>query len=159
MTAYQLDQCLNSKRFADSCARQGLAEINRFPRRLLHRKDPDVLGVILPSNHALLTIDRRMHFEHAASIPDQHSGILIIARSVQRTLGISDVARILTKFKSAFPNWHAVSIRNSIVEITETSVQVWISQSRTIKSISFVTFDQDGWQEVLAGVLRENSQT
>ena len=109
-----------------ACAEEGLVNVRRYPRRLKQCDDTVVLQDVLPSEWTLVTTDREIHFEHAEFIPDEHSGILIIATCLSpKTLGIKDVLTILRNFKAGFPDWHSVSPRNSVIEITEQSAEIW----------------------------------
>ena len=115
MISYQVDECL-LKELVRACAKEGLVNVRRYPRRLKEYDDPEVLQSVLPSEWTLLTTDREIHFQHSEFIPDEHSGILIIATCQSpKTLRIKDVFSILRNFKAAFPDWHAVSPRNSVV--------------------------------------------
>lgn len=122
MIGYQMDECLNSKRLVQACLEEGLVNVRRCPRRLKQHDDPEVLRNVLPSEWSLVTTDRAIHVEHGRFFPSEHSGILIVATSdSSRTLTIKNVVSILQRFKAAFPDWHEVSLRNSVVEITESA--------------------------------------
>jgi hypothetical protein len=159
MVTYQLDESTDSKTFVESCKKQGLVEIWRCPRDLKGAKDPEVLKRVFPSGRTLLTTDRRIHFEHSAQIPDRHPGILILAKaSSLTTMRIADVARILARFKSEFPNWHIASLRNSIVEICESHVEVWRVVHGSVSRDEFLSLDRSGWQEELSDLLERNAR-
>ena len=66
-----------------------------IPSAASGQKDPDVLADILPSGRTLLTTDREIHWNHAAHIPEGHSGIVIIAgASPWHSITKRDVMRI-----------------------------------------------------------------
>jgi len=158
MITYQLDECTNSKKLAESCSRQGLVEVRRWPGRRKGQKNPEWLPDMLASGGTLLTTDREIHFQHVAHIPSTHSGILIVAKTQSATtIRREDVMRILAQFKSAFPEWHCLSLRNSIVEICETHIQLWWVESG--KRVTAVVRHSDpGWQTDLLGLLQRNAR-
>ena len=47
MTAFQLDQCLDSKRFARDCAAQALCHTARLPPSLRNADDPELLRALM----------------------------------------------------------------------------------------------------------------
>ena len=81
MINYQVDECLNSKKLVSACAAEGLVNVRRFPKRLKQSEDPVVLQDVLSTEWTLVTTDREIHFQHSVYIPNNHSGILIIASS------------------------------------------------------------------------------
>ena len=158
MTSYQVDECLNSKKLVRACAEEGLVNVRRCPERLKQCDDPVVLQDVLPSEWSLVTTDREIHFEHGEFIPAEHSGIVIVATCQSpRTLGIKDVISILRKFKAAFPDWHAVSPRNSVMEITEQSAEVWRVVDGIAQRIGLFEFNALGWQDSMRSLLAQNA--
>jgi hypothetical protein len=159
MITYQVDQCANSREFAEACNRQGLVELWRFPHRLQGQKDPDVLAEVLPSGRTLLTTDREIHTNHLAYIPEMHSGILIVANApCARSITKRDLMRILSAFKSQFHDWHRLSLRNLIVEITESSVEIWKVVRGTLQRLDFIPFSQPEWQARLLALIGRDSE-
>ena len=157
MINYQVDECLNSKKLVRACAEEGLVNVRRYPVRLKQCDDSVVLQDVLPSEWTLVTTDREIHFEHSDSIPNEHSGILIVATCQSpRTLGIKDVLSILRKFKAAFPDWYAVSPRNSVIEITEQHAEVWRVVNGSVDRIGFFAFNTNDWQIGMRSLLQDN---
>lgn len=160
MITYQLDENTNSKKLVESCRKQGLVDVLRWPKRLRGTKDPVGLRDVLHAGRTLLTTDRQIHFEHFLHIPNRHAGILIVAKiSMPTTIRVADVMRILSDFKSGFPGWHRASLRNSIVEICESYVEVWKVVHGNLTRDTFLPFDQTGWQEELSSLLDCNAGT
>ena len=158
MITYQVDENTDSKKFVESCRKEGLVNVRRFPKALKGAKDPVVLQQVLLSGRTLLTNDREIHFSHLSHIPDNHCGILIIARVASpTTIRLTDVMRTLSVFKSQFPQWHDTSLRNSVVEITETFVQVWRIRGGCVTSSCTIQFSQNDWQPTLTKVLKDNA--
>jgi hypothetical protein len=148
MTAYQLDECIDSKRLVDACTTQALVEVQRFPRSLKGSNDPRILGSVLPSGRTLLTIDRTIHTSHASGISETHPGILIVARaSSVKTLTTRDAMDILSQFKTAFP----------IVELTEIGIEIWRVLRGVLERVVYLAFDAPGWQDALARALERNA--
>ena len=46
MTTFQLDQCLDSKRFAHDCTAEGLCHTLRLPPSLRNAADPELLAAV-----------------------------------------------------------------------------------------------------------------
>ena len=160
MIAYQVDECLNSKKLVASCAAEGLAKVRRFPFRLKQSEDPVVLQEVLPTGWTLVTTDREIHLLHSAYIPNRHSGILIIAScESSRTICIRDVMGILRKFKTAFPEWHVASLHNSVVELTEQQAEVWQVVNGVAKRAGLFEFKNPNWQDGLRDLLTKLAQT
>ena len=78
MRTFQLDQCLDSKRFARECTAQGLCRTARLPPSLRDADDPELLEALMVAQNPLVTFDRALPCDHIASIPAQHPGILVI---------------------------------------------------------------------------------
>jgi hypothetical protein len=160
MIVYQVDQCMNSRRFIETCTGQGLVGVRSFPRGLKGRKDPEVLRNLLPSGCPLLTTDRTIHFDHASEIPGSHPGILIVANVVQiATLTTRSAMCVLAEFKKTFPNWYDTPLKNSVVELTEVAAEVWRVERGQVKRVAYIAFAEPGWQERLVSVLQENART
>jgi len=159
MSIFQVDQCADSKKLVDSCAREGHAEVYRFPKRLRGYRDPDVLNAVLPRGHTLVTTDRDIHTEYAEHFPTSHAGVVIVAtNSVAGTLTTRRVMRILAEFKRSFPDWHRVSLQNSVIEVTEDGVQVWkVAGGRMERSV-YLEFRVADWSMSLVRALQQNAQ-
>ena len=159
MTAYQVDECTDSKRFVESCTRQGLVDLWRFPKKLKQKKDACVLDVVLSSGRTLVTTDRAIHFDNVAHVPDIHPGILIIASaSPSKHITVKYIIHTLSRFKEGFPRWYETSLQNSIVVITEDSAEVWIIVQGNLKRVDFIQFSQEDWQVRLANLLAQNAR-
>ena len=81
MIAFQLDQCLDSKRFARDCAVEGLCQLLRLPPALRDVDDPELLPPLMVGVNPLVTFDRALPHEHTSSIPEHHPGIIVSATS------------------------------------------------------------------------------
>ena len=109
MTTFQLDQCLNDKRFATDCNAQGLASAWCFPKKLVGASDPDVLNSLLQKQHPFLTLDQQIAEAHAQHIPDRNPGIIVISNvrgGNPQTMTTTLVRKVLAKFKQLFPGWY-----------------------------------------------------
>jgi hypothetical protein len=159
MSIFQVDQCADSRDFVDSCASEGLAEIRRFPKRLRGSQDPDVLNAVLPRGHTLVTTDRHIHTEYPEHFPATHAGVVIVAISSETgTLTTRRMMRILAAFKRIFPDWHRVSLQNSVIEVTEDGVQVWrVAGGRMERSV-YLEFRVADWSMSLVRALQQNAQ-
>ncbi len=159
MTTFQLDQCLDSKRFARDCTTEGRCRILRLPRSLHDVNDPVLLQTLMAAPNPLLTFDRALPRDHTAFIPDRHPGLLVISNfPAPQTLTIRIAQQLLQRFKSAFPDWDQVSWNNSVVEITTLGVEVWhVAQGHLINE-DYLVFDAVDWQARLREVLQRNIQ-
>ena len=159
MTAFQLDQCLDSKRFARECAAEGFCQTLRLPPALRNAEDAQLLTVLMADPNPLLTFDRTLPDEHTSSIPDQHPGIIVVTNfPAPQTLTIQIAQRVLNRFKTFFPAWHQVSWRNSIVELTTIGIEVrHVANGRLVKDVYF-SFDEADWAARLLTTLQRNSQ-
>lgn len=159
MLAYQVDQCATWTTFVKACNDQGLVQVWGFPRKLKDEDDPVVLAHVLPSGRTLITTDRAIHHDNLAHIPRKHAGILIVAlASPTRTMTMAGARRVLANFKTAVPHWHRISLRNSIVELTDRSVQVWTVREFGLQQLAFLPFDAPDWQNQLRRVLDDNAR-
>ena len=159
MTPFQLDQCLDSKRFARDCAAQGLCHTARLPPYLRNADDPELLRALMVAPSPLVTFDRALPHDHTASIPAQHPGIIVISNyPAPQTMTVRIAQRILSRFKAAFPEWHLVAWTNSVVEVTTIGVEVWHVDGHRLVRDTYLGFDSADWQSRLTNVLRRNSR-
>ncbi len=160
MITFQLDECLNSKKFVLGCAQEGLCKVFRFPSDMKGLKDPEMLNQLLPRKLPLVTTDFALLDEHLNSIPEYHPGIILIANSenVPQTLTIKKVQAILRKFKTKFSQWYQVSWQNSIVCITQDSVNVLHIEDSHLKNDGYFTYQSLDWDKILEDILCQNTK-
>ncbi|HUY35142.1 MAG TPA: hypothetical protein VMV69_20525 [Pirellulales bacterium] len=150
MAGYQLDECMDYKRLALACQRQGLTTVYRFPRSLKTRigtKDPEVVERLLPKGRALLTSDRTFADDNAGVIDEGHPGIVIVANFAKKPLRSKDVERTLATFKGRFPDWPNIDPSNSVIEISEIGVQVSRVLDHKVEICALLTLDMPDWIE------------
>lgn len=158
MIAFQLDQCLDSKRFARTCAAEGQCQTIRLPPSLRDADDPALLGGLMAQPNPLITFDRALPHDHTASIPDRNPGIIVVSNFPEpQTMTIRIAQRVLRQFKSAFPQWPAISWSNSIVEITTIGVEAWHVEQGRLARDGYFAFDAGDWQDGLRQTLIKNS--
>ena len=159
MITFQLDQWLNSKRFARDCAAEALCQTLRLPPTLVDVKDPDLLRTLMAGVNPLVTFDRALPREHTSSIPRHHPGIIALSNfPAPQTMTIRIAQQVLKRFKTAFPDWHEVSWTNSVAEITTISVELWhVDQAQLVRD-AYLAFDSVDWQTKLRELLQQNSQ-
>lgn len=157
MITFQLDQCLDSKRFARDCAAEGLCRTQRLPPLLRGAKDPELLLALMAGANPLVTFDRALAHDHASSIPGEHPGIIVISNfPAHQTIRIAQ--RVLSRFKTIFSDWHQVPWANSVVELTTIGVEVWqVTRGRLVRNV-YLPFDSVDWQMRLSSVFQRNSQ-
>lgn len=160
MIAFQLDQCLDSKRFVRNCTAEGRCQLFRLPPPLRGAEDPQLLAGVMAVANPLVTFDRSLAHEHTAHIPQNNPGIIVISNyPAPQTLTVSIAQKVLAKFKSAFQDWHQVSWRNSVVEITSLGVEVWHVASGKLVRDAYFAFDTADWQGGLRTALHANART
>jgi hypothetical protein len=159
MTTFQLDQCLDSKRFARDCADQGLCQTFRLPPSLRDAEDPELLRALMAAPSPLVTFDRALPHDHTAFIPSQHPGIIVISNyPALQTMTVRIAQRVLGRCKAAFPQWHLVAWTNSVVEITTIGVDVWHVQDNRLVRDTYLAFDSADWQMRLTSALEQNAR-
>lgn len=160
MITFQFDQCFNDKKVIKACTDEGLAIVHRLPRELLGKPDPELLAVLMKSPNPVVTLDRALPTEHTAHIPPKNPGIVVVnySRDVPRTITTREAAKILRKFKERVPAWHQISVQNSIIEITEKSVEIWHIEETELVTDGYLEINvETGWTEQLTQTLRQNS--
>jgi hypothetical protein len=122
-------------------------------------KDPEMLNQ-LPKGNPLITTDFALLDEHLNSIPEYHQGIILIANSesVPQTLTIKKVQAILRKFKTKFSQWHQASWQNSIVCITQDSVNVLHIEAGNLKEDGYFLCQSLNWDKTLEDALCRNAK-
>jgi hypothetical protein len=135
MTTFQLDQCLDSKRFARDCAAEGRCRTLRLPRSLHDVEDPVLLQTLMAAPNPLVIFDRALPHDYSAFLPDRHPGLLVIRNyPAPQTMTVRIAQQVLQRFKTAFPEWDQVSWSASVAEITTLGVEVWhVEQARLIR--------------------------
>ena len=160
MTTFQLDQCLDSKRFARECAAEGLCQTFRLPPTLRDADDPQLLRALMVAPNPLVTFDRALPHEHTASVPLRHPGIIVISNyPAPQTMTVRIAQRVLGRFKAVFPQWHLVPWTNSVVEVTTIGVEVWHVDAYRLIRDAYLAFDSADWQTRLTNILHQNSQS
>ncbi|MEM8641502.1 MAG: hypothetical protein AAGG51_22205 [Cyanobacteria bacterium P01_G01_bin.54] len=124
MNIFQLDECINGKKLEKGCSEEGLCKVYRYPRNLKGEKDPQMLNELLPKGNPLVTIDYALLEDHLNAIPAKHPGIIIINNEIPKTITLKIVRSILARFKSSFPEWYNLSLNNSIVLLTQESIEI-----------------------------------
>ena len=158
MIVFQLDQCVDSKRFARDCTSEGLCQTLRLSSSLRNAEDPELLSSLMAGTHPLVTFDRALPHDHTAYIPDLHPGILVVSNfPAPQTMTIRIAQQTLGRFKTAFPIWHQAGWNNSVVETTSLAVDVWHVEQRQLVHDAYLSFDTLDWQTPLQTVLRQNS--
>lgn len=110
----------------------------------------------------LLTTDGALIYEHFDAMPMLHPGIVIIsnAETVLKTLTIKQVQIILRKFKSRFPQWHELSCRNSIIQITQDSISIFHAEDDKLIHDGTCYYEVSAWNagmKELLGILHKNA--
>ena len=161
MPIFQLDENLNDSEFARECDEEskaaGIADLSlkRFPKRLRGEEDEVVLRNLLSSGGTVLTKDRGIATDGKDGIPDEHPGIIIIANAPSvRVTGNQAVRQILRKMKTSVNEWHSLSFKNSIIEITQAGIEV---RRKSDAKAKYLDFAANGWESNLVSILKDNA--
>ena len=132
-----------------------------MPRELWGKADPELLAILMGSPDPVVTLDRALPTEHTAQIPANNPGIVVVgfSRDVPRTITTGEAGKILRRFKARIPSWHQLSLRSSIIEITEKSIEVWHIAANKLIEDAFIEFDEDEkWLAKFVALLTQNAQ-
>lgn len=158
MSAFVFDDCIFSKKLKAECDRQGLVNTQRLQDDLRAEGDQRILPTVVGQGSVLVTEDRKIAEENAECLSRGHPGLVVVAsEDSTRTLTDELVRAILRKLKTVFPNWHCITIRNSIVEITQRTVLVWHAAGSKLDYDHHVALDDPRMPEALLGVLSRNA--
>ena len=157
MTVYQLDECINSKRFASDCEANAAVRVWRYPNSLRGRgaSDAEMLATLLQKGNPILTTDLRLLSEWSDQIPDVHPGIVVVGHT---PLQERFVRRVLAHVKSGIPGWASIPISNSILTISEVGVEVHRVHAGVTMRIGRVEFNDSTWSHTLLALLRANQE-
>jgi len=151
---FQLDECFNDKRLAESCNLSGRCLVRRFPSRLKQLKDPVILPDLLAKDAPLLTTDFRIVYEHRDVIPEINSGLIVVrSRHSQKPFTSKSATINLARLKQRFPAWAETDWSGIYLEIDEE--MVFLSQPKRIPEGRLIRFDQADFEEVLKTGLNE----
>jgi hypothetical protein len=159
---FQLDECISAGKLLSHCRRQNACVPFPFPKILKGKsvKDPEVLGKYMPLDRVLVTVDLSIVEKHGGHIPEANPGLIMLGPSPDSpyTTTVRLTMKMLAKLKAAFPDWHNVSWRNSIVRLTESSIEVGhMTTSGYVYDLNANLDDPNGWQDTLAELLRRNA--
>ena len=159
MIAFQLDQCLDSKRFASACSAAGHCDVFRLPPALRGAEDPNLLSMVMAGPNPLVTFDRALAHDHTRFIPELNPGIIVVSNYPSpQTMTVSVAQKLLHDFKTAFPTWHQVFWNNSIVELTTLGVEVWHIAGGGLMRNEYLAFTTPDWKPRFRAILDENSR-
>jgi hypothetical protein len=163
MAGVQLDKNSDAKKLFLSCNAQGLVTCFRLPRSLRDEGDDKVLAHAISRDRVLLTYDRTIITEFWQVVAGGCPGVVILAQDdhgpFTRQMTYPAAVKILANFKQDFPQWHAVSWDNSIVEILPSFICVNHVEPTGVTRTpgGFLTRSVVGWQAELQGLLQLNA--
>ena len=160
MSTFQFDQCFNDQKIIRKCQEEGVAGALRFPARMCDLEDPQVLDRFMQLPNPLVTLDRRLPEDHAAFIPDNHPGIVVVSNApgIPQTITTNQGGKILAQFKARLSSWFQISFQNSVIEITQESVEIWHVTGGKLVRDGYLTFQQTDWADQLTMLLQQNAQ-
>ena len=163
MIKIQLDESITSKKFAKNCKNERKSYPVQFPKKFKGKsvQDPEVQKYCVQNKLPLLTFDRKILLENYKKFVQQHPGIIIIAlNKMQRPrifITVRLAALILDQFKKDFPIWNKTSCYNSIIEITNETIEIWHIGGKEIKHDGIFDRKTKNWQRKIITVLKQNS--
>lgn len=159
MTSFQLDQCLDSKRFVRDCAAEGLCRVLRLPPDLRGAEDPGLLASLMGADNPLLTFDRALPHDHTGSIPDAHPGTLKVSNYPEpQTMTVKTAQRVLSRFGDSFVKWYEVDWSNSVVELATIGVEVWHVHQSQLVGDGYLAYESPDWNEKLLEIVSQNAR-
>ncbi|MCE9530618.1 MAG: hypothetical protein K8T89_05740 [Planctomycetes bacterium] len=120
----------------EKCTNEKKVDAQPFPKELSGTKDPILIPEFVALGNPVVTIDGSFLEDNAPFIPDLHPGFFIIRYSykvINRQLTSIAAARILHEFKSWSVDWDQASIRNSVVILTERTIEVFHLEAGRVK--------------------------
>ena len=164
MKKIQLDESITSKKFARNCKEGGKSHPVQFPRLFKGKsiKDPVVQNYCAKRNLPILTFDRKFLRDNFKKFVQQHPGIIIIALNRLRRnkvfITVRHAALILNRFKNDFPNWNNTSCYNSIIEITNETIEIWHIGDNEIEYDGIFNRKTNNWQRKIILILKQNAE-
>jgi hypothetical protein len=151
---FQLDECLNDARLANTCNSEGRCVIRRFPRRLKGHKDPVMLPDLLSKDAPLLTTDFTIVDDHTTHIPEINSGLIVIrSRNSQRPFTSRSASQNLARLKQKFPAWADTNWAGLYLEIDEEAVFLARLKHSAVPERRRINFDQQDFCNAFAAEL------
>jgi hypothetical protein len=159
MTTFQFDECSDSPTVINACNQQGLARAKRFSKKHKGLKDPEMLAIYMGMDGVLLTQDCAMIEDHEECVPCLHPGIVMVGHSEKNPQTVTErsIRKIIGSFKESFHDWHTVSWSNSIVKITESTVEAGFMTPKGAVFDLSVSFGDGSWQDGLRACLARNA--
>jgi hypothetical protein len=149
MKYFQLDECFNDKRLAETCNAEGRCIVRRFPRRRKEQKDPIVLPDLLTKDAPLLTTDFTIADDHRNAIPEWNSGLIVVrSRNSRKPFTSKSAGANLARLKHKFPSWAETDWSGIYLEVDEKAV--FLSQLGRVQGGRWINFDRDDFSEAMA---------
>lgn len=159
MTIFQFDECSSCRQTIKACNKSGVAIARRYPAEHKNLLDPEVLRIYMAKSTVFFTQDGKIVDDHKEHVPCENPGIIMVGHSPgwPYTITASSIRQILQNFKKCFPIWDKAQWRNSIVRITDRTVEIgYMSPAGRVVGFS-AEFDNDGWQSQFAQHLDANA--
>ena len=159
MNIFQFDECSDGKSLIRSCKTEALSQVRRYPTKHKNLPDPEMLAIYMKKDGTLVTFDRRIVEENLDAIPGEHPGLIMVGHSpaIPYTMTEESASKILRALKDGFADWHTISWKNSIVTITDASIEVSRRTGAGVQSMLYASFENDNWQHLLKDCLLQNS--
>jgi hypothetical protein len=161
MTTFQLDECLNDRKFAENFNADAKGEVQtfRYPKRLKGVDDPAVLADLLPRGNPLVSTDRALPAEYAGHICTPHPGIVFVCHSPDEpaTITTKRAAAILAGLKGAVTGWPSLLLTNSIVFLSEMDVEVCHVEAGKLVRGRHLRYTDSDWVTEMTGGLACNA--
>jgi len=111
----------------------------------------------MSGNAPLLTTDWRLPGRHTAHIPDLNPGIVILRNEGPASITINDIRDILANVKALLKDWHLLPYNNSIIEITQSKINVkHVNRGNLLEDLD-IRFSASIWEARLLAALQSNS--
>lgn len=159
MLEVQLDENLNSAKLISACKGGGLTRPFRLPHSVMGSDDPTVLRHSFGQGRALITTDQALPAEYVGEIPSRNPGIIVIGHSqnVQATITLDRIIAILERFKHELRDCLPLPCRNSIVLITESSIDVSHVAGGALHRDASFQYGPGDWRRDFKSILLANA--
>jgi hypothetical protein len=160
MNFVQLDKNTGDKRLRDACLKDGVVTCDLLPKEVRDEEDDVVLQYVIDNQFVMFTFDRRIHFEWGHLLAGCNPGILILRKdddSLQQ-INTRTAPKHLSNYKDAFPDWHTVPYRHSVVEVTPSLVIVYHTLGQMPVRTWWAERTQTNWQQTLQDHLNANAK-
>jgi len=155
MCVFQFDENSSARSLIRDCRNAGVVEVRKYPSGDKGLPDEDMLDKYVQRDGVIVTFDAGLVQDHLDHVPDDHPGVIIVRHSpaISYPMTAASAKNILDHFKAEFSDWHRVSWKNSVVTMTEASIEVGhVASDHVVNDLS-KSYNESEWQAELRDCL------